>query len=112
MRWINFLVESNDRIYVVFPEVGKVRFRGVKGVAVFDLGLGMRTGECQKFVRDDPVEVAIFHSLVVLVFFHVKSGEVDEVVLKRLFQAVEAVEQREVVGAHAEGSIAEKNGLG
>jgi hypothetical protein len=61
----------------------------------------MRAGKGKKLIRDDPVEVAVFDSLVVFVFFHVKGREIDEVVLESLFESVEAIEQTEVVCTHA-----------
>ena len=85
----------------MFSEIREVRFRSVKRVAILDFGLGMRARKGEKLIRDDPVEVAVFHSLVVLVFFHVKGREIDEVVLESLFESVEAIEQTEIVCAHA-----------
>ena len=74
----------------------------MKRVAVLDFGFGMRARKGKEFIWNDPVEIAIFYSLVILVFFNVKSREVDEVVLKSFFKSVEAIKQAEVVCADAE----------
>lgn len=46
----------------------------------------MRPAESQELARNDPVEVSVLCSLVVLVFLHVKVGEVEPAVLKSLVQ--------------------------
>ena len=62
----------------------------------------MRAGKGKKLIRDDPVEVAVFYSLVVFVFFHVKGRDIDDIVLESFFESVEAIEETEVVCTHAE----------
>ncbi len=57
------------------------------------------THESNKFVRDDPVKVPVFHFLVVLVLFVVEVAELVPAVAYRYFQALQAVVNCAFVGA-------------
>ena len=47
-------------------------------VSVVDLALRVRAAEGEELLRDEPVEVAVLHALVVLVLVAVKVVEVEE----------------------------------
>lgn len=51
----------------------------------------MRPTESKKLSRDDPVEVSVFCPLVVLVFLHIKVGEVQPAILQSLVNVCEGV---------------------
>lgn len=57
------------------------------------------THECNELSWDDPVEITVFNSLVVLVFFHVESSEIIPVEFNCVFQSLEDLEQRAIVEA-------------
>ena len=96
-RRINFLVQSNHRRNVMFPEVWKIGFRRVQGISVFNLRLGMRARKGKEFSGKYPVEVTVLDSLVIFVLFHVERSKVEEIELDRLAQAVETVQQCQIV---------------
>ena len=51
----------------------------------------MRPAECKELSWNDPVQVSIFCSLIVLIFFHIKVGEVEPAVLQCLVHGGEGV---------------------
>jgi len=57
------------------------------------------THESNELSWDDPVEITVFNSLVVLVFFHVESSEIIPVEFNCVFQSLEDLEQRAIVEA-------------
>ncbi len=67
----------------------------------------MRPAEGEELLWEDPVEVAVLDFFVVFVFVDVEAVEVEEAVEEGLVEAVEAVEQGEVVGGAAEGGVSE-----
>lgn len=109
---VHFLVESDDTRDVVFPEIRDVGLGSVQRVSwrrkenvLWGLGVveedkrflcikttilyfafGMGPAKCKEFPRNDPVQISIFCSLIVLVFFHIKVGEVEPTVLQRLVE--------------------------
>lgn len=46
----------------------------------------MRPTKSQELPWNDPVQVSVFCPLIVLVFFHIKVGEVEPTVLQRLVE--------------------------
>jgi hypothetical protein len=58
-----------------------------------------------KFVRNNPVEISVFNSLVVLILLDIKLLEVIPVMLDCKLQALETVEHSALVKAFTLGSI-------
>jgi len=61
--------------------------------------------ESDKLSWNDPVEITILNSLVVLVFLNVESSEVVPVEFNCVFQSLENLEQRTIVEAITFGGI-------
>merc|ERR1712142_602664 len=57
----------------------------------------MRARKGEEFSGKYPVEVSVLNPLVIFVLFHVERCKVEEIELDRLPQAVEAVQQRQIV---------------
>ena len=60
-------------------------------VAVVDLALIVRAAEGEELLRDEPVEVAVLHALVVLVLVAVKVVKVEEASILRLLKRPEGI---------------------
>lgn len=61
---VDLLVEAYDALDVVLAKVARVGLGRVQRVAVLDLALRVRTRERQELLRQDPVEVTVFHFLL------------------------------------------------
>jgi len=72
----------------------------VSGVSGFDW-----SHESDELAWDDPVEITVFDSLVVLVFFNVESSEVIPVEFNCVFQSLENLEKSTIVEAVTFGGI-------
>ena len=66
-----------------------------------------RSHKCSELARYDPVDIAIVHSLIVLVFLHIESLEVVPVVFQAMLKSLEAVEDAAIVVAISFGGITE-----
>ena len=105
---VNFLVESHDARYVVQPEVGEVGLRGVEGVAVFNLGLGMGAAECKKFLRHEPIEITVLNFLVMFIFIIIKVFKIEKVGLFRFVNRFETVEDGDRVDRYSKTRVTER----
>ena len=74
-------------------------------VPVVDLALRVRAAEGEELLRDEPVEVAVLHALVVLVLVAVKVVEVEEAGLLGPQDRPQAVEDGDGVHGHAEAEV-------
>ena len=99
------LVETDDAAYAdVLEDVDVlVRVMSIPVVAVPRLD---RAHEGSKFARNNPVEVTILDTLVVLVFLHVERLEVVPAEANGSFEALQGVEQGAVVEAAALRGVA------
>ena len=66
----------------------------MSGVSGFDWA-----HESDELSWDDPVEITVFNSLIVLVFLNIESSEVVPVEFNCVFQSLEDLEQRAIVEA-------------
>ena len=106
---VNFLVESHDACYVVQPEVGEVGLRGMEGVAVFNLGLGMGAAECKKFLRHEPIEITVLNFLVMFIFIIIKVFKVEKVCLFRFVDRSQTIKDGNCVDGHSKTRVTERN---
>ncbi len=74
------VVKADNGLDAGLLEVVEVVVGGVQGVAILHRRRGVGSSKGQHLARDDPVEVAIDNTLVVLVLSNVERGEVEEVV--------------------------------
>ena len=81
----------------------------MEGVTVLYLGLGVRTTESQKFLRDEPVKITILHLLVVLVLVVVEVIEIEESRLVGFVHRFEAVQDCDGVYGDTKTCITEWN---
>mmetsp|Transcript_71417 Transcript_71417/g.141595 ORF Transcript_71417/g.141595 Transcript_71417/m.141595 type:complete len:264 (+) Transcript_71417:708-1499(+) len=104
---VNLVIESNDPRDVVCPEVVEVRLGrvGFYAVHVGDRRL-CRSREGEELSGDDPVEVAILHSLIVLILIRIESLVVVPAELDGLREALQAMVHGERVARRAERGVA------
>jgi len=72
----------------------------MSGISGFDW-----THKSDELSWDDPIQITVFNSLVVLVLFHVESFEIVPVEFNCVFQSLEDLKQRTVVEAVTFGCI-------
>jgi hypothetical protein len=66
-----------------------------------------RSHKSHKFIRDDPIEIAIVHSLIVLIFLDIECLEVVPIVFDSLLETLQAVKDRAFIVAFSLRGISE-----
>ena len=84
VKWViesNYL--SNSNILEQLNVLGRMVAVSLLGISLFDW-----PHECSKLIRDDPVHVTVFYSLIVLILFDVESFELIPSEFQSPFQAL------------------------
>ena len=74
-------------------------------ISVVIISILNRSHEGDKLARDDPVEVTVLDSLIILILFHVESAEVVPAEPDSVLEALQDMQQTAVVEALAFGGI-------
>ena len=101
---ILFLIESDDSFHIELLENFDVLVR-MMTVSLVLVPLLDGAHEGHEFSGNDPVEVTIFDSLILLVFLHIECLEVVPLELDSILESLEALEERALVKAIALGGI-------
>lgn len=93
-----FFIESDDAGHVELLKDFDVLL-GVVAVPLIGIPLLDGSHESHELARNNPVDVSVLNSLVVLVLFHVEGSEVIPLELDGVLQALEALQQSALVQA-------------
>ena len=85
------LVETNNSGYAKLLENLDVLF-GVVTITLICIPFLYGSHKCHEFTRNDPVGVAIFDSLVILVLFYIECSEIVPLELDGVLQALKALQ--------------------
>mmetsp|Transcript_19423 Transcript_19423/g.58648 ORF Transcript_19423/g.58648 Transcript_19423/m.58648 type:complete len:239 (+) Transcript_19423:944-1660(+) len=104
---VDLVIEAHDARHVHPAEIVKVGLRRIGRNPVHVCNRGLRwSAEGEKLSGHNPVEVAIFDALIVVVLFRVKRLWVIPAKLLAPREALEAVKHREIEAGRAERGIA------
>lgn len=87
---IFLLIESYNSLNTKLLKYFYILLR-VMAIPLIGISLLNRSHECHEFSRDNPINITIFYSFVVFIFFYVESTEVVPFVLDSVLQALEAL---------------------
>merc|ERR1719369_1302257 len=102
---IDLFVEADNGRDIVFAEVGKVGFWGVKRIAIVKFAFGVRTAKSNECVGKDPIQIPVLYSLVMFILVYIKSVKIEETIGKGFAQTPEAIDETQIVSRRTEGSI-------
>ena len=93
---VSFLIKSNYSFNVKLFKDFNVFF-GMVPVPLPGISFFYRSHESHEFAGNDPIDISILYSLVVLVLLHVKGPEIVPLEFNCVFQALEALQERTIV---------------
>jgi hypothetical protein len=100
------LIQTNDSLDVPLFEDVTVFFGSKSGSLPWFTSV-QRPHECSEFTWNDPIDIAIVYSLVVLVLLDIEGLEVVPFMSDTLFETLKAVKHGALVVAFALGGVAE-----
>lgn len=106
-RIVQFQIQSNDCTHIVLSEVIEIGFGCMARIAVVDLRTIVWAAEGNKFIRYNPIQIAVFNSFVILVFNCIKIVEIEKSCITCLIHRLQAVHQADCVVRRAVRCITE-----
>ena len=96
-RIVQFQVQSDNCCHVILAKIIKVSLWRMARVAVVDLGAIVRTTKGDEFPRNNPIQIAIFNTLVILVFFSIEIVEIEKSRFDCFVDGIQAISQADGV---------------
>jgi hypothetical protein len=103
-RVILLLVESNHALHIELLENLDILVR-VMSISLVSVPLLDWAHECHKFTGNDPVEITVLNSLVLLVLLDIEGLEVIPLELDGVFETLETLEETTLIKAVTLGCI-------
>ena len=103
-RVVLLLVESDHALHIELLENLNILVR-VMSISLVSVPLLDWAHECHKFTGNDPVEVTVLNSLVLLVLLDIKGLEVIPLKLDGVFETLETLEETTLIKAVTLGCI-------
>jgi hypothetical protein len=103
-RVILLLVESNHALHIELLENLDILVR-VMSISLVSVPLLDWAHECHKFTGNDPVEITVLNSLVLLVLLDIEGLEVIPLKLDGVFETLETLEETTLIKAVTLGCI-------
>ena len=100
-------VETHHRFDADGPEVVEIRFRRVVMITSLDAGASVRTAKGEQFPGKNPIGVAVLDLLAQLVVGHVEGSGVVESAADGALEALQHVEEAQIVRGASDGRVAE-----
>lgn len=90
---VSFFIKTNDSGDFVPSEIGKVRFGRVHRISeAGNAGSVLWSAKCDEFLWNYPIEISVFHTLVVLILQKVEIVEVKVAKVMGFFDGFEAIQ--------------------
>lgn len=90
---IQFEIQSDDRCDAVLPEIAEIWLWRMTRIAIVCSRFVVRSAECKKFPRNDPIQIAVFNALVIFIFVGIEIVKIEETFNMRLLQCRQTIVQ-------------------
>lgn len=96
-RIVQLQIQSNDRADIILSKIVEIGFGRMARIPIVDFGTIVWPAKGNKFVWQNPIQIAIFHSFVILVFDRIEIVEIEEATIACLVHRLQAVHQADGV---------------
>lgn len=94
---VQFEIQANDCAHIILAKVIEVGLGCMARISIVDFRPIMWAAECDKFIRYDPIQIAILDTLVVLVLDRVEIVEIKEAGIPCFVHRLQAIHQTNCV---------------